>query len=164
MTFVNPAAAKMLGYEPDEAQGKQLQEVYPMPNDRIPSIRDVVEEQNMLKLESVLCILREGEGRYMDIVIYLLSQEDYRGAVIRIDDVTERAIMEERLVQSRKMVSGLGIAVSYFLITVAHQGMMDVESAPGRAARFMIRLPPWIKTAESYAGVNTEIMQRGTSG
>ena len=37
--------------------------------------------------------------------------------------------------------AGLGLAVSYFLITVAHQGLMDVESEPGQGTIFSIRLP-----------------------
>ncbi|MDH3392309.1 MAG: ATP-binding protein, partial [Desulfobulbaceae bacterium] len=36
---------------------------------------------------------------------------------------------------------GLGLAVSYFLITVAHQGLMDVRSVPGKGTVFSIRLP-----------------------
>ena len=36
---------------------------------------------------------------------------------------------------------GLGLAVSYFLITVAHQGLMDVRSEPGKGTIFSIRLP-----------------------
>ena len=37
--------------------------------------------------------------------------------------------------------TGLGLAVSYFLITVAHQGLMDIESEPGKGTIFSIRIP-----------------------
>ena len=37
--------------------------------------------------------------------------------------------------------TGLGLSVSYFIITDTHQGNMDVESSPGAGARFIIRLP-----------------------
>lgn len=37
--------------------------------------------------------------------------------------------------------TGLGLSVSYFIITNTHQGKMDVNSSPGRGARFTIRLP-----------------------
>ena len=37
--------------------------------------------------------------------------------------------------------TGLGLSVSYFIITQNHGGDMTVESSPGRGARFIIRLP-----------------------
>ena len=37
--------------------------------------------------------------------------------------------------------TGLGLSVSYFIITENHKGMIDVISAPGEGANFIIRLP-----------------------
>ena len=37
--------------------------------------------------------------------------------------------------------TGLGLSVSYFIITANHGGSMNVESAPGRGTRFIIKLP-----------------------
>ncbi len=37
--------------------------------------------------------------------------------------------------------SGLGLSVSYFIITENHGGEMSVKSAPGEGATFIIRLP-----------------------
>ncbi|MCG8616801.1 MAG: ATP-binding protein, partial [Desulfobacterales bacterium] len=37
--------------------------------------------------------------------------------------------------------TGLGLSVSYFIITETHNGSMDVVSEPGRGATFIIRLP-----------------------
>lgn len=37
--------------------------------------------------------------------------------------------------------TGLGLSVSYFIITEQHNGSMTVESSPGKGARFIIRLP-----------------------
>jgi signal transduction histidine kinase len=37
--------------------------------------------------------------------------------------------------------TGLGLSVSYFIITDNHNGMMYVDSTPGEGARFVIKLP-----------------------
>jgi signal transduction histidine kinase len=37
--------------------------------------------------------------------------------------------------------TGLGLSVSYFIITESHKGTMDVISEPGKGATFIIRLP-----------------------
>ena len=37
--------------------------------------------------------------------------------------------------------TGLGLSVSYFIITENHKGTMEVVSSPGEGARFIIRLP-----------------------
>lgn len=37
--------------------------------------------------------------------------------------------------------TGLGLSVSYFIVTKGHGGQMEVESAPGKGTRFIIELP-----------------------
>ncbi len=39
------------------------------------------------------------------------------------------------------MGTGLGLSVSYFIVTEDHGGTMTVESSPGNGARFIVRLP-----------------------
>jgi signal transduction histidine kinase len=39
------------------------------------------------------------------------------------------------------MGTGLGLGVSYFIITENHKGEMTVESSPGAGAKFIINLP-----------------------
>jgi PAS domain S-box-containing protein len=43
--------------------------------------------------------------------------------------------------------TGLGLSVSYFIVTSHHQGTMTVDSAPGQGARFIMRLPLSTDTA-----------------
>jgi PAS domain S-box-containing protein len=109
VTQWNKEATKVTGFDPEIACGKQLQEVFPMLGDKIPVIKKAVEQQNIQKFESVYSLPHEGIGRYSDIVIYPLSLEDFKGVVIRIDDVTERVLMEDRLVQSEKMTTVVGL-------------------------------------------------------
>jgi len=37
--------------------------------------------------------------------------------------------------------TGLGLSVSYYIITEQHKGTMDVTSSPGEGTCFSIRLP-----------------------
>ena len=37
--------------------------------------------------------------------------------------------------------TGLGLSVSYFIITERHQGTIDVKTAPGKGSNFIIKLP-----------------------
>jgi len=37
--------------------------------------------------------------------------------------------------------TGLGLSVSYFIITNHHKGSLEVESEPGKGAAFIIRIP-----------------------
>jgi signal transduction histidine kinase len=37
--------------------------------------------------------------------------------------------------------TGLGLSVSYMIVTQNHKGLMEVESTPGNGARFTVRLP-----------------------
>jgi nitrogen-specific signal transduction histidine kinase len=72
-------------------------------------ITKAIEEQQIQKSESKVFIDVDGGRRYVDIMIYPLSMKGYMGAVIRIDDVTDRVMMEERIVQSEKMTSVVGL-------------------------------------------------------
>jgi signal transduction histidine kinase len=41
--------------------------------------------------------------------------------------------------------TGLGLSVSYFIVTENHNGEMTVESSPGAGAKFFIRLPLYVE-------------------
>lgn len=157
VTLWNSEAAKVTGFQPEEAYGKQLEEICPMLTEHKTVITAAVEGQNIQKLESVFCTPREGAGRYTDIVIYPLNLEDYKGLVIRIDDVTDRVLMEDRLVQSEKMTSVVGLVEG-----MAHeinnplggiiQGVQNVQR------RFLSELPKNIEVAQEF-GVDLEKLQ-----
>jgi PAS domain S-box-containing protein len=109
VTQWNKEATKVSGIESGEAYGSPLGDVFPLLADKMQGINNAVAKQSIQKFESVHSLLEDGSGHYVDIIIYPLELPDYKGAVIRIDDVTDRVLMEDRLVQSEKMTSVVGL-------------------------------------------------------
>jgi PAS domain S-box-containing protein len=105
----NNEAARITGLKPHEAYGHQLQEVFPMLTAAKATIMKSIEEEQVQKLEGKEFIDSAGGKHYTDIIIYPLTLQDYKGAVIRTDDMTDRVLMEERIVQSEKMTTVVGL-------------------------------------------------------
>jgi len=75
-----------------------------------------------------------GEGDYIRIEL----EDNGPG----MDEATRRKIFEPFF--TTKPVgegTGLGLSVSYFIVTQSHKGTIEVESASGMGTRFLIRLP-----------------------
>ena len=59
-----------------------------------------------------------------------------------IDKATQKRIFEPFFTTKQPGIgTGLGLSVSYFIVTENHGGTMDVASAPGKGTTFYIRLP-----------------------
>ncbi|MCF6284090.1 MAG: HAMP domain-containing histidine kinase, partial [Candidatus Hydrogenedentes bacterium] len=59
-----------------------------------------------------------------------------------MDEETRRRVFEPFFTTKEVGVgTGLGLSVSYFIITGHHKGTMTVESTPGQGTRFILRLP-----------------------
>ncbi len=105
----NSAAEKQSGRTAEECIGLKLFDVYPpiMKYEKfiLQSINTKV-DQEFIKVP----VFIKNETKYIDILIFPLTGMNSIGAVIRIDDVTERAKIEEVLIQSEKMMSVGGLA------------------------------------------------------
>ena len=59
-----------------------------------------------------------------------------------MDETTRKRVLEPFFTTKEVGVgTGLGLSVSYFIITENHGGAMEVESSPGKGTRFIINLP-----------------------
>jgi signal transduction histidine kinase len=59
-----------------------------------------------------------------------------------LDEATRRRVFEPFFTtKPTGEGTGLGLSVSYFIITEHHHGQMRVESVPGKGAKFIIKLP-----------------------
>ena len=105
----NIQAEKHTGISRSDAQGRKLEEVYPELCMKLDNIQQVLKSSKPSKRERVL--MREGdEDRFVDIMIYPLLTSVVEGAVVRLDDTTERVRMEEMMIQTEKMMSVGGLA------------------------------------------------------
>ncbi len=91
----------------------------------------------------------EGEPEISDSRFTLRVMPDGEMARIEIEDngpgmeeETRKRIFEPFFTTKGVGIgTGLGLSVSYFIITENHRGTMEVESAPGKGAKFIIHLP-----------------------
>jgi signal transduction histidine kinase len=141
-----------------------------MINDAIPDLKfnmeivhEAIQTGRIVRWERVPLKFVD-EERIYDVVLYPLTLTGAEGAVIRIDDSTERLRMEEMMIQTEKMMSVGGLAAG-----MAHEinnplGII-VQSAQNLLRRVSPDLRKNIESAEqagiSLAAVNTYLQNRG---
>jgi signal transduction histidine kinase len=59
-----------------------------------------------------------------------------------MDEETSKRIFEPFFTTKEEGIgTGLGLSVSYFIITTNHKGRIAVQSTPGKGTKFIIHLP-----------------------
>jgi len=109
VTHWNTAAEKSACIGPDAIEGRLFTEVYPNLASQMENIRASLENRTPRKMEKQIRCMQD-ETRYEDIMIYPLATNGVEGAVIRVDDVTDRVRIEEMMIQTEKMMSVGGLA------------------------------------------------------
>lgn len=105
----NSAAEKMTGVRAEQIKGKILHQILPEMGPELDKVQEAIQHK-MVKSEVKIRRQSGDMVRYEDITVYPLVSDGAEGAVIRMDDVTERVRMEEMMIQSEKMLSVGGLA------------------------------------------------------
>jgi PAS domain S-box-containing protein len=109
VTQWNREAERTTGVSVEGATGKLLQDVLPQLQMEMGKIRQAIRSRQV-QAEMKVSTEVEGEKRFADVTVFPLVANGVEGAVIRVDDVTDRVRIEEMMIQSEKMLSVGGLA------------------------------------------------------
>jgi PAS domain S-box-containing protein len=153
VTQWNRQAEAFTGIPAGEAIGKPIADLLPDFAPWIITMETDMGEHRSLSMEKLL-LYKEGERRFYDLMLYPLLVDAAGGAVLRIEDVTERARIQELMVQTEKMMSIGGLAAG-----MAHEinnplGIIT-QAAQNIERRISLELPANRKVSEEL-GLNIE--------
>ena len=145
VTQWNKTAQQTTGIPAGSALGRSLLDVFPQMTSEIEIIAESIRTRQARHLQKRPRPSMEGTS-FEDITVYPLVSNGVEGAVVRIDDVTDKVRMEEMMIQSEKMLSVGGLAAG-----MAHEinnplaGM--IQTASVLAQRLSVDLPANVQAA-----------------
>jgi len=107
VTHFNTAAQRMAVINSSQIEGMEVELAFPSLGKFAYSITKAIETG--VPEKSIRTQGQTAPNSYQDIIIYPLT-DGMKGAVIRIDDVTERVRIDEMIIQTEKMISIGGLA------------------------------------------------------
>ena len=110
VTYWNTAAIRRTGLSAAQAAGRPAGEVFPGLSQHMDAVWTAL-EQGAPVMRQKLTVRVDDRERLHDLLVFpLMDGGKVHGAVIRLDDVTEQARMEELILQTEKMMSLGGLA------------------------------------------------------
>ncbi len=105
----NREAERATGITAEQAQGQELAKVFPDIGNSMPRVLAAIGNHDVQYLRRIPCTL-DGTACTVDVTVYPITDDGAEGAVIRVDDVSDRVRIEEMMMQSEKMMSVGGLA------------------------------------------------------
>lgn len=105
----NQEAEHFSGIDAIVAQNKRVDKLLPLLSGRMYVLEKALQESTPQRIERIVYEMNDVQ-HYADIMVYPLSTDHHEGAMIRIDDITERVHVEDMMVQTEKMLSVGGLA------------------------------------------------------
>jgi PAS domain S-box-containing protein len=146
ITQLNQRARLVASSSGKDQLGRPLAEVFPMLKEHAQIIQSVISE-NCSRKDVKTSRMVDGKLVFEEVTFYPLVANGVEGAVIRVDDVTEKIRLERMMVQSEKMLSVGALAAG-----MAHEinnplaGMM--QTAEVLSYRLTSELPANNRTAK----------------
>lgn len=157
ITQWNISAAKATGVAAKEAVGKHLSELLPWLSPLSDKLSDAVRTGNPVQADRL--ITRDGEDlRYSEVMIYPLRAIHTEGAVVRVDDISDRIRMEQMMVQTEKMMTVGGLAAG-----MAHEINNPLSGVLQSCQNIERRLSPELDANQEIAetlGLDLQLLQR----
>ena len=157
VTQWNVQAQRATGLTAREAEGRPLELAFPRLAEEMARVRQAMATRET-QMRARKARQEAGETRFEDVTVYPLVANGAKGAVIRVDDVTEHVRIEEMMLQSEKMLSVGGLAAG-----MAHEinnplgGMVQTANVMGE--RLANATLPANRRAAEEAGTTMEAVE-----
>lgn len=152
----NKCAEDVTHIKAQDALGMPFNELMPYLNGQAKTILQAITGRDPQRLPRLTSVA-EGLTRYSEVTVHPLTGEALIGAVIRVDDVTQRVRFERMMLQTEKLTSLGGLATG-----VAHEINSPLSGVLQNCQNVMRRLTPDLEANQRVAadaGVNLEHLQ-----
>lgn len=157
VTEWNHGAEQVTGVSAAAATGQNFLKLFPALAHQAEHVAAAIHGDGAVHSTRIISEV-EGVSRISDVMIYPVEVNETRGAVIRVDDVTERVRIEQMMVQTEKMMSLGGMAAG-----MAHEINNPLSAILQGAQNITRRLSPLLpanRRAAAMTGIDLENLRQ----